>query len=424
MNLKFWQPKRAEKRSSLSQPTDWLVNTLQNVFGYQTKSGQAVNDRTALSIASVHACVRVIADGIAGLSLKLYKDDGTNREQVVIHYATALVNEPNPYQTKYDFTKYMVSHLALKGNAYAFINRDSRYLGIELHPIAPDYVQPIMQDGQLFYKVNRKGFPGMIPAADMLHFKGLCGDDPLVGLSPIVVHAETLGIDLAAISQSAGVYKNGVLKFLLTSDAQIKPEQAVPLKKSLDDVIDGASRSAVLPNGIKMEKLSLSPEEAQYLETRKFSSEEIARIFGVPASMIGATAGIKSSVEQEYQDFYARTLMSYAINIEQELARKLLTENDKLTYYFKFNFNSLLRASANERADYYNKGIRGGWLSRNEARMFEDANGFNGGDEYLIESNLMPSSKIDEYMDAKIAQLMSTADKNNNPEGTNNQENI
>ncbi len=145
MNLKFWQPKRAEKRSSLSQPTDWLVNTLQNVFGYQTKSGQAVNDRTALSIASVHACVRVIADGIAGLSLKLYKDDGTNREQVVVHYATALVNEPNAYQTKYDFTKYMVSHLALKGNAYAFINRDARYLGIELHPIAPDYVTPVMR---------------------------------------------------------------------------------------------------------------------------------------------------------------------------------------------------------------------------------------------------------------------------------------
>jgi HK97 family phage portal protein len=405
----------------LTQPADWFVNTLNNIFGYQTKSGQAVNNTTALSIASVHACVRVIADGIAGLGLKLYKDDGQNRDQIIIHYATALTNEPNPYQTKYDFTKYMTSHLALTGNAYAFINRDVRNIGIELHPIAPQYVTPVMQDGLLFYKVTLAGYPGMIPATEMLHFKGMCGDNPLVGLSPVVLHAETLGIDLAAISQSAGVYKNGVLKFLLTSDAQIKIDQAGPLKKSLDDVIDGASRSAVLPNGIKMEKLSLSPEEAQYLETRKFSSEEIARIFGVPASMIGATAGIKSSVEQEYQDFYARTLMSYAINIEQELARKLLTENDKLTYYFKFNFNSLLRASANERADYYNKGIRGGWLSRNEARVYEDVNAFDGGDEYLIEANLMPSSQINEYMDAKIANLMATADKNNNPEGVNNQ---
>jgi HK97 family phage portal protein len=420
MNLRFWE-RKTEKRSMLTQPADWFVNTLNNIFGYQTKSGQAVNNTTALSIASVHACVRVIADGIAGLGLKLYKDDGQNRDQIVIHYATALTNEPNAYQTKYDFTKYMTSHLALTGNAYAFINRDVRNIGIELHPIAPQYVTPVMQDGILFYKVTLAGYPGMIPATEMLHFKGMCGDNPLVGLSPVVLHAETLGIDLAAISQSAGVYKNGVLKFLLTSDAQIKIDQAGPLKKSLDDVIDGASRSAVLPNGIKMEKLSLSPEEAQYLETRKFSSEEIARIFGVPASMIGATAGIKSSVEQEYQDFYARTLMSYAINIEQELARKLLTENDKLTYYFKFNFNSLLRASANERADYYNKGIRGGWLSRNEARVYEDVNAFDGGDEYLIEANLMPSSQINAYMDAKIANLMATADKNNNPEGVNNQ---
>ena len=406
----------------LSQPADWFINTLNNVFGYQTKSGQAVNNTTALSIASVHACVRVIADGIAGLGLKLYKDDGQSRSQIVVHYATALTNEPNPYQTKYDFVKYMASHLALTGNAYAFINRDVRNIGTELHPIAPQYVTPVMQDGLLFYKVSLAGYPSMVPATEMLHFKGMCGDNPLVGLSPVVLHAETLGIDLAAISQSAGVYKNGVLKFLLTSDAQIKIDQAGPLKKSLDDVIDGASRSAVLPNGIKMEKLSLSPEEAQYLETRKFSSEEIARIFGVPASMIGAKDGTMGSVEQEYQDFYARTLMSYAINIEQEMARKLLTENDKLTYYFKFNFNSLLRASANERADYYNKGIRGGWLSRNEARVYEDVNGFNGGDEYLIEANLMPSSQINAYMEAKIANLMATADKNNNPDGVNNLE--
>ena len=421
MNLRFWE-RKTEKRSMLSQPADWFINTLNNVFGYQTKSGQAVNNTTALSIASVHACVRVIADGIAGLGLKLYKDDGQSRSQIVVHYATALTNEPNPYQTKYDFVKYMASHLALTGNAYAFINRDVRNIGTELHPIAPQYVTPVMQDGLLFYKVSLAGYPSMVPATEMLHFKGMCGDNPLVGLSPVVLHAETLGIDLAAISQSAGVYKNGVLKFLLTSDAQIKIDQAGPLKKSLDDVIDGASRSAVLPNGIKMEKLSLSPEEAQYLETRKFSSEEIARIFGVPASMIGAKDGTMGSVEQEYQDFYARTLMSYAINIEQEMDRKLLTENDKLTYYFKFNFNSLLRASANERADYYNKGIRGGWLSRNEARMYEDVNGFGGGDEYLIEANLMPSSQIAAYMDAKIANLMATADKNNNPDGVNNLE--
>ena len=164
----------------------------------------------------------------------------------------------------------------------------------------------------------------------------------------------------------------------------------------------------------------MTPEEAQYIQARQFSAEEIARIFGVPASMIGAKDGIKSSVEQEYQDFYSRTLMSYCINIEQELRRKLLTENDKTFFYFKFNFNSLLRASANDRADFYNKGIRGGWLSPNEARAFEDAEGFDNGGKYYVEANLIPADQFEAYMNAKIEQLMSSAYSNNNPDGNNN----
>ena len=226
--------------------------------------------------------------------------------------------------------------------------------------------------------------------------------------------------------------RNGIINDLMKGLKSIKPEERGPLgkeynetkKKALSLILD--KKNELINQSESSHKIDVTLPGKAYqkgsLHLVTYAIEEIARIFGVPASMIGAKDGIKSSVEQEYQDFYARTLASYAINIEQELARKLLTENDKLTYYFKFNFNSLLRASANERADYYNKGIRGGWLSRNEARMFEDANGFDGGDEYLIESNLMPSSKIDAYMDAKIAQLMSTADKNNNPEGTNNTE--
>jgi HK97 family phage portal protein len=134
--------------------------------------------------------------------------------------------------------------------------------------------------------------------------------------------------------------------------------------------------------------------------------------------MIGAKDGIKSSVEQEYQDFYARTLMAYCKNIEQELQRKILQEIDKPNYYFKFNFNSLLRASANDRADFYNKGIRGGWLSPNEARAFENANGFEGGDVYYAEGNLVPQNQFGEYIEAKIQNLLS---KNitNNPRGEN-----
>lgn len=380
----------------------------------------AVNANSAMSIASVHACVRVISDAISGLSFKLYFDDGTNKRQVVAHYSNYVLNEPNPYQTKFDFMTFMTAQLVLKGNAYAFIKRDERFIATAMHPIVSDTVSAYMMDGELFYRVNAPGFPSVIPASDMLHFKGLSTDNVLVGKSPIVMHAETLGIDLAAIKSSAAVYKNGTLKFLLKSVSKIDQAQAAPLRKSLDDVIEGNQRSAVLPHGVEMEKLSMTPEEAQYIQARQFSAEEIARIFGVPASMIGAKDGIKSSVEQEYQDFYSRTLMSYCINIEQELRRKLLTENDKTFYYFKFNFNSLLRASANDRADFYNKGIRGGWLSPNEARAFEDAEGFDNGGKYYVEANLIPADQFEAYMNAKIEQLMSSAYSNNNPDGNNN----
>jgi len=417
--LSIFKPK-TQQRSSLSAPTDWLMQSLSSLFGSQTTSGMAVNSNSAMSIASVHACVRVIADAISGLSFKLYFDDGTNKRQVVAHYSNYVLNEPNPYQTKFDFMTFMTAQLVLKGNAYAYIKRDERFIATALHPIVSDTVSAYLMDGEMFYRINAPGFPSVVPASDMLHFKGLSTDNVLVGKSPIVMHAETLGIDLAAIKSSAAVYKNGTLKFLLKSQSKIDAAQAAPLRKSLDDVIEGNQRSTVLPHGVEMEKLSMTPEEAQYIQARQFSAEEIARIFGVPASMIGAKDGIKSSVEQEYQDFYSRTLMSYCINIEQELRRKLLTENDKTFYYFKFNFNSLLRASANDRADFYNKGIRGGWLSPNEARAFEDAEGFDNGGKYYVEANLIPADQFEAYMNAKIEQLMSSAYSNNNPDGNNN----
>ena len=406
---------KSNKRSSISAPSDWLIKSLSSLFGNQTTSGQSVNADSAISIASVHACVRVISDGIAGLGLKLNYEDENSRKQVYAHYSNAVINEPNSYQTRYDFTKWMVSQLVLQGNAYAFINRDSRFIPTALHPIQSHNVTPYMVDGELFYRVQQEGFPSIVPAVDMLHFKGLSMENVLVGKSPITIHAETLGIDLAAIKSSAAVYKNGTLKFLLKSAGKIDEAQAKPLRQSLDDVIDGNRRSTVLPSGVEMEKLSLSPQEAQYLESRRFDAEEISRIFGVPASMIGAKEGIKSSVEQEYQDFYARTLMAYCKNIEQELHRKLLQEIDKPYYYFKFNFNSLLRASANDRADFYNKGIRGGWLSPNEARAFEDANGFEGGDTYYAEANLIPQDMFGDYIESKIQKL----NKTNNPDGNN-----
>jgi len=128
----------------------------------------------------------------------------------------------------------------------------------------------------------------------------------------------------------------------------------------------------------------------------------------------------KASVEQEYQEFYSNTLANYAIKNEEELRRKLITKpTEKGVYYFKFNFNSLLRATALDRAEFYNKGINNGWMSPNEARGFEDQNAYQGGDQKFVNANLIPTELMSEWITGKITQLNSAAMTNNNPNGNN-----
>jgi HK97 family phage portal protein len=310
-----------------------------------------------------------------------------------------------------------MAQLKMRGNSYAIIKRDNNFVPVELHPVMSSFVRPYLSDGMLFYQIEDPIYKGIYSSYEVLHFKGLCTDDPLMGKSPIAMHAESLGIDLAAMSSSADVYKNGVLKFLLTSDRKISDPTA--LRQSLDDVVNGQRRSTVLPEGVKMERMSLSPQEAMYIEQRRFSVEEISRIFGVPLSVLNA-GNPGTDVELEMQQFYAQTLQPEAERIEQELSKKLFTENDRQTSEFKFVFNSLMRASAKSRADYYNAGIRGGWLRRNEARYMEDLDKFETGDQMLVTADLLTADKLDEYMTAKIEALQAQAMKNNNITGNNN----
>jgi HK97 family phage portal protein len=310
-----------------------------------------------------------------------------------------------------------MAQLKMRGNSYAIIKRNKDFIPVELHPVMSSFVRPYLSNGMLFYQIEDPIYKGTYASYEILHFKGLCTDDPLMGKSPIAMHAESLGIDLAAMSSSADVYKNGVLKFLLTSDRKIADPTA--LRQSLDDVVNGQRRSTVLPEGVKMERMSLSPQEAMYIEQRKFSVEEISRIFGVPLSVLNAgNAG--TDVELEMQQFYAQTLQPEAERLEQELSKKLFTEVDRATHEFKFVFNSLMRASAKSRADYYNAGIRGGWLLRNEARYMEDLEKFETGDQMLVTSDLFTADKLEAYMDAKIEALQAQAMKNNNITGNNN----
>ena len=383
----------------------------------------AVNPDTALRLAAVHSCIRVKADSLATMPLKLYVVDAQGRRVAYENPLYQLIQEPNEMQTRFQFIKWVSAQLDISGNAFVKIYRDpATQRPIELEPIHHSRVTVKVADEVVFYHVQGEDEAEPIPATEMLHFKGLCYDSAVVGMSPIAMHATSLGINLSAEKASAQFYgKNASLKWVITyGSKQLDQEASNKLKESFNKVLDGSDPATVLPHGSELKQLNLSPQEAEYLQTRSYGAKDIARMFGVPAYMIGADdGGIKSSVEQQSQDFYVQTMLPLVVMIEEELKRKLLREDEKGSYYFKFQFNSLLRADSKSRAEFYNIGIRGGWLSPNDARKFEDMDLLTDGNTTYTESNLVPSDMMRPWIQSKINAAPQAVTQNNNPDGNN-----
>lgn len=403
--------------SGVNYPKQWLIDWFNRVSG---GSGANVTQETALSLAAVQRCVTVISDSVATMPLRLYSEVNGVKQVESAHQLTALINEPNPMQSRFDWIKWAGTQLVLSGNAYLYIRRTDT--GIMLEPIHHERVKQITLSPDLVPSYHIEGFEKPVLGLDLLHFKGLPTSSGMKGRNPIQMHAESLGVTLGAQRASAKFYGNNAsLKWAIKwTGATPSKEQADKLKESFENVQTGGEGSVVIPNGAALEQLNLTPQEAEFLMTRRYGVEDIARIFGVPAYMIGAdTQGIKSSVEQQAQDFYVQTILPIVTMMEQELRRKLVPENQKATHYFKFIFNSLLRADAKTRAEVYNMGIRGGWKTPNQARALEDENPMEGGDTTYTESNLVPSDMVRDWIQSKIDAASIAENQNNNPDGNN-----
>lgn len=411
------QIQKRSQESSLSNPAQWLIDALSGIFGGANDSGQAVTTTTALQIAAVKDCVAKIADGVSNMTLRLYREEENGSRKAIFDLnAIKLLNEPNSYQNKSEFLNWIALCLAYRGNSYAAITRDQYDNPIGAWPLNPDQTRVTMdkETGKLQYTSGAKTYD----AENVLHFKVFCSDTPYMGKSPIQEFAQSLGITLAAKSSQAKIYKTGSLKFLVKTQAKLEDNQRTTLRQSLENVINGNQLTAALPLGAEIDKISMTPQEAQFIETMKYSDKDIARMFGVPAALIDAEVGT-ADIEELLQHFYATTLSKYAIVIQEELERKLLKEAEKPNHYFKFNFNSMLRAKSSARMEFYSKAIQIGVLNSNEIRRLEDMEDRDNGDEYYMQLNLIPTSKFNDYIDAKIEQLNSASQKNNNPEGNN-----
>ena len=391
---------------SRDKPTNATSGSAYRFFLGGTTSGKAVTERSAMQMTAVYSCVRILSEAIAGLPLHLYRYDKNGRKEKALDHPLyfLLHDEPNPEMTSFIFRETLMTHLLLWGNAYAQVIRNGNGEVVGLYPLMPNRMTVDRDEhGKLFYsyQVSNDDAPTMktgtviLKPTDVLHIPGL-GFDGLVGYSPIAMAKNAIGLAIAAEEYGSKFYANGAAPSgVLEHPGTLKDPARV--RESWNAAFGGSSNShkvAVLEEGLKYSPISISPNEAQFLETRKFQINEIARIFRVPPHMVGDLEKSSfSNIEQQSLEFVKYTLQPWIIRWEQNLQKALLTEEEKKTYFFIFNVEGLLRGDYQSRMQGYATARQNGWMSANDIRELENLDKIpteEGGDMYLVNGNMMP----------------------------------
>lgn len=371
-----------------------------------TTSGKAVTERSAMQMTAVYSCVRILSEAVAGLPLHLYKyTDSGGKAMALDHPLYHLLHdEPNPEMSSFVFRETLMTHLLLWGNAYAQIIRNGKNEIVALYPLMPNKMSVDRdEDGRLYYTyyrgtdeaIKNKEFAVTLQPSDVLHIPGL-GFDGLVGYSPIAMAKNAIGMAIACEEYGAKFFANGAAPGgVLEHPGTIKDPQRV--RESWQSTFGGsgnANKIAVLEEGMKYTPIGISPEQAQFLETRKFQINEIARIFRVPPHMVGDLEKSSfSNIEQQSLEFVKYTLDPWVIRWEQSIQRSLLNSEEKKKYFAKFNVEGLLRGDYQSRMNGYAIGRQNGWMSANDIRELENLDRIpaeDGGDLYLINGNMLP----------------------------------
>ena len=378
-----------------------------------SSAGKNVNERSAMQMTAVYSCVRILAEAVAGLPLHLYryKEDGGKERAIDNNLYHLLHDEPNKEMSSFIFRETLMTHLLLWGNAYAQIIRNGKGEVVALYPLMPNKMQVDRdENGELYYIYTRssdeaktmEGVTVYLTPRDVLHIPGL-GFDGLVGYSPIAMAKNAIGLAIATEEYGAKFFANGAAPSgVLEHPGTIKDPSR--LRENWNSTFGGSANSgkvAVLEEGMKYTPISISPEQAQFLETRKFQIDEIARIFRVPPHMVGDLEKSSfSNIEQQSLEFVKYTLDPWVIRWEQSLSRALLNEDEKRKYFFKFNLEGLLRGDYESRMSGYAVARQNGWMSANDIRELENMDKIpaeDGGDLYLINGNMLPLNKAGAY---------------------------
>lgn len=387
------------------KPQDSLGGSQYSFFFGRTTSGKPVNERTAMQMTAVYSCVRILSEAVAGLPLHLYRHtEGGGKEKALTHPLYRLLHdEPNPEMTSFNFRETLMGHLLLYGNAYAQIIRNARGEVVGLYPLMPNKITVDRDSaGRLYYLYTRGSDDSPVdtetgqvylPPDQVLHIPGL-GYDGIVGYSPLAMAKNAVGLAIATEEYGAKFFANGAAPGgVLEHPGTIKAPQRV--KDSWNAAYQGsgnAHRIAVLEEGMKYQPIGISPEQAQFLETRKFQINEIARIYRVPPHMVGDLEKSSfSNIEQQSLEFVKYTLDPWICRWEQSLKRRLFTEEEKQGYFVKFNVDGLLRGDYQSRMNGYAVARQNGWMSTNDIRELENLDRIpaeEGGDLYLVNGSM------------------------------------
>ncbi|MCL2224591.1 MAG: phage portal protein [Defluviitaleaceae bacterium] len=386
-----------------NSPQNSLTTSRPFFFG-RASSDVAVNERTALATAGGYACVRIISEAVAQLPLHLYKYEGNGALVETGHPLSDILHTvPNPEMTSFIWREVLMSHILLWGNGYCQLIRDGTGRIKHIYPLLPNKMDVWRNDdGEIYYTYYRdsdetrpheKKGGITLRREDVLHIPGLSFDG-LVGYSPIALAKNAIGMAIAAEDYGANFFANGanpggVLEHPSTLNDPTK------IRTTWEAIYrgKGAHRIAVLEDGLTFRQVGIPPDQAQFLETRRFQLNEIARIFRVPPHLIGdLDKATYSNIEHQGIEFVMHTVEPWVIRLEQAMDMALLTPAERKKYMIKFNLDGLLRGDYKTRMEGYSIGRQGGWLSANDIRALERMTPIpkeEGGDKYMVNGNMV-----------------------------------
>ncbi|ENV0141763.1 TPA: phage portal protein [Salmonella enterica] len=377
----------------LGVPISITTGTFWEEWFGTSSSGKVVTADKAIQLSAVWACVRLLSESVSTLPLKIYirQPDGSRKAATDHPAYSILCRRPNSEMTPSRFMLMVVASICLRGNAFI----EKKFIAnrlVSLVPLLPqNMVVKRLTTGALEYKYTENGNERIIPVKNIMHIRGF-GLDGVCGMMPMKTGRDVIGSAMAVEESAAKIFEQGLQSSgFLSADNALTDEQRERLRSYMAAFTGSknAGKIMVLEGGMKYQGVTMNPEDAQMLESRSFSIEEICRWFRVPPFMVGHTtkqSSWASSLEGMNLQFLTHTLRPLLVNIEQEIGRCLLDSDDEV--FAEFSVEGLLRADSAGRAAYYTSALQNGWMSRNDVRRLENMPPIEGGDIYTVQLNL------------------------------------